>query len=332
MTIPVVALFNNKGGVGKTSLAYHLAWMYSDLGLTILAADLDPQANLTAAFLDEDALEELWPDTEHIQTVFGALNPLFRGTGDILDPIDVKTIADHLYLLPGDLALTRFEDDLSQEWPGCMDARERSFRVISVFWRILQKAARISGAKVVLVDLGPNLGAINRAVMVATDYVVMPLAPDLFSLQGLKNIGPTLKKWRQEWEERRKKAPRGLEIPLGAMKPIGYIIMQHAVRRDRPVKAYARWMERIPHVYQEDVLEPASGSAQEHDPHQIGLLKHYRSLMPMAQEARKPIFHLTSADGAIGAHALLVKDAQKDFSRLAKEIAKRCRIPLPASP
>ncbi|MHC1595014.1 MAG: ParA family protein [Methanotrichaceae archaeon] len=51
MSAPVVAFFNNKGGVGKTSLVYHLAWMYADLGLKVLVADLDPQANLTAAFL-----------------------------------------------------------------------------------------------------------------------------------------------------------------------------------------------------------------------------------------------------------------------------------------
>ncbi len=53
MSIPVIAFFNNKGGVGKTSMVYHLAWMFSDRGLRIVAGDLDPQGNLTAAFLDE---------------------------------------------------------------------------------------------------------------------------------------------------------------------------------------------------------------------------------------------------------------------------------------
>ena len=53
MSALLVAFFNNKGGVGKTSLVYHLAWMYADLGVRVVAADLDPQANLTAAFIDE---------------------------------------------------------------------------------------------------------------------------------------------------------------------------------------------------------------------------------------------------------------------------------------
>ncbi len=49
-----IAVFNNKGGVGKTSLVYHLAWMYSELGWNVLAADFDPQANLTSMFLEDD--------------------------------------------------------------------------------------------------------------------------------------------------------------------------------------------------------------------------------------------------------------------------------------
>jgi len=53
-----IAFFNNKGGVGKTTLVYHVAWMLAELGHKVLAADLDPQANLTSMFLDEDQLEE----------------------------------------------------------------------------------------------------------------------------------------------------------------------------------------------------------------------------------------------------------------------------------
>ena len=79
MSIPVVAFFNNKSGVGKTSMVYHLAWMFSDRGLRVIAADLDPQSNLTAAFLDEDRLEEVIPSDGHALTIFGAVEPLKQG-------------------------------------------------------------------------------------------------------------------------------------------------------------------------------------------------------------------------------------------------------------
>ena len=81
-----IAFFNNKGGVGKTSLVYHLAWMFADRGIKTLAVDLDPQANLTSMFLNEGRLEELWPDGEHPNTVYGAIRPILKGVGDIAQP------------------------------------------------------------------------------------------------------------------------------------------------------------------------------------------------------------------------------------------------------
>jgi cellulose biosynthesis protein BcsQ len=324
----IIAFFNNKGGVGKTSLVFHLAWMYADLGVRVVAADLDPQANLTAAFLDEDRLEELWADSSHPQTVFGCVQPLLEGTGDIADP-HMENIEDHLALLVGDLSLSGFEDELSSQWPQCMDGKPRAFRVISSFWRILQNAAKRHDAQLVLMDLGPNLGAINRAALIAADYVVVPLAPDLFSLQGLRNLGPTLRRWRKEWTERLGKNPvADLLLPTGAMRPIGYIVLQHSERLDRPVKAYNRWMARIPGTYRSAVLdEPEEDFVSiAKDPRCLALLKHYRSLMPLAQEARKPMFNLKPADGAIGAHSHAVQDAYHAFRQLALKIAETANV------
>ena len=85
----------------------------------------------------------------------------------------------------------------------CLDKQPRAFRVISALWRILQSAAKDNQTDIVLVDVGPNLGALNRAVLVATDYVIVPLGADLFSLQGLRNLGPTLQAWRIGWQDRR---------------------------------------------------------------------------------------------------------------------------------
>lgn len=323
MTVQVVAFFNNKGGVGKTSLVYHLAWMYALRGVRVVAADLDPQANLTAAFLDEERLEELWADDDHRQTLFGAVRPLILGVGDIADPA-VEPVADGLGLIAGDLALSGFEDELSRQWPLCLDRDERAFRVVSAFWRTLQGAASEAGAGVVLVDVGPNLGAINRAALVGADFVVVPLSPDLFSFQGLRNLGPTLRRWRREWVDRLDRRPQtlGFGLPSGRMEPIGYVVLQHGVRLDRPVAAYDKWIGRIPSVYRHEVLDqqvPGALTVQS-DPACLAMLRHYRSLMPMAQEARKPIFLLKPADGAIGAHQQAVQRVYADFVGLARRI------------
>lgn len=330
--VPIIAFFNNKGGVGKTSLVYHLAWMYHDLGLRVVAVDLDPQANLTAAFLSEERLEEIWLLDKQPNTIYRCVQPLLRGVGDIVTP-QLEDIKPRLALLIGDLLLSGFEGHLSTEWPGCMDRKERSFRVISAFWRILQRVIKVHAANVILIDLGPNLGAINRAALITADYVLTPLAPDLFSLQGLRNLGPTLFRWREEWQERQTKNPVvDLSLPPGSMRPVGYIVLQHlqhVIRQDRPVKAYQRWIVQIPGIYRQAMLNLASHteiSSIEEDPYCLALVKHYKSLMPLAQAVHKPIFHLKPADGIVGGTTQSVQNAYQDFERLARRIVRNCKL------
>jgi cellulose biosynthesis protein BcsQ len=324
-----IVFCNNKGGVGKTSLTYHLAWMYADLGLSVLAVDLDPQSNLSAMFLSEERLEELWPEGNHPHTIFGFLRPIIKGTGDIAKPF-VERIGDSIGLIVGDMRLSSFEDKLSETWPKCLDRDEAAFRVTTAFYRLIRRAAHSHNADIILIDIGPNLGAINRAVLISTRYVVTPLGPDLFSIQGLRNLGPTLRRWRGEWSNRRTASPKDLNfsLPAGKMKPMGYVVMQHAVRLDRPVQAYAKWMNRIPTEYRAQILNDRlnSPNSPDHDANCLAQLKHYRSLMPMAMEARMPMFALKPADGAIGSHMSAVRKCYEDFKELAQQIAEHCQV------
>lgn len=324
MTAPVVTFFNNKGGVGKTTLVYHLAWMLQEIGIRVVAMDLDPQANLTASFLRDEEVEKLWADT-HRQTVYGALEPLFGGTGAIRAP-HVEEIAPSLGLVSGDLLLSGTEQELSIAWPASLGrdiSARRAFLVTTAFWALAQKAAAQEEAALVLVDVGPNLGALNRAVMIASDHVVVPLAPDLYSVQGLRNLGPTLADWRHEWQIHLANKPDpGIRAPSGGMRPEGYVVLQHGTRVDRVVGAYDRWLQQVPGEYRRSVLqEPADSTPRaDDDEHCLGLLKHYHSLAPLAQEARKPLFMLRSADGAIGAHQQSVRDAYGHFEALARRL------------
>jgi len=156
MTAPVITIFNNKAGVGKTSLVYHIAWMLTDLGHRVLAADLDPQANLTSAFLDETEIERLWESPGDRRTAWGAILPLQQGKGSISRPALSDTGEDRLALLAGDLALSPFEDDLSSQWPECLDGKLRAFQIISSFSTVLTMAASQHSADIVLVDVGSS--------------------------------------------------------------------------------------------------------------------------------------------------------------------------------
>ncbi|OQX29141.1 MAG: chromosome partitioning protein [Spirochaeta sp. LUC14_002_19_P3] len=333
MNIPVLTFFNNKGGVGKTSLIYHLAWMYASMRKKVVIADIDPQANLTSAFLREDRIEQLWSEEKAGSTLYHCIKPL-RDVGDIVAP-DLQKIATDLYLIPGNVELSGFEDALSEVWSSSMGDNNlyRPMRMLSSFWQVIQIAALKISADIIFVDIGPNLGAINRSVLIATNFVVIPLGADLFSLQGLKNLGPTLQSWKALWKKRLDnwqgcrdfKSHPNFKLPTGEMKPIGYVCQQHSVRLDQPVQAYEKWVNRIPSVYREAVLNEDTPVSikQSEDPLCLATIKHYRSLVPMAQEERKPIFMLTPADGAIGSHANAVQDAKRDFEKLGKIIAEK---------
>lgn len=326
-----IAFFNNKGGVGKTSLVYHMAWMFADRGLKVLVADLDPQANLTGISLSEESLENLFT-FEPKPTVYTAIAPIKRGIGDLANVSPIK-LGPRLHLLVGDLDLSEFEDDLSQSWPKCLDRDERGFRVTTAIYRAIRAAAAINDSELVLIDVGPNLGALNRTTMIAADAIVVPVAPDLFSVQGLENVGPRLRTWREEWGERLARAPAAIlrsDLPIGSMNPIGYVVSRHTVRADRPVKAYQRWIERLPNVYARSVLGAAGSKFNsEDDPNLLSRMKDYRSLMPIAQERNKPMFLLKPADGAIGGHFSAVQSCYQDFLTLAQKVAGRTGIIIP---
>lgn len=328
MKAPVIAFFNSRDVAGKTYLAYHLAWMYTDLGYSVVAADLDPQADLSAACLGTDRLEEL--QMEASSTIASALREIQAGREEIAAPHLERAREGHEpavatdvhdtgapAVLVGNPSLASFEEDLSEAWWRYRSGDEDAFQAIAAFRRIIQKAAEIRKAEVVLLDLGSNLGAVNRAALIAADFVVLPLSPDLLSLQALRHSGSALRRWRREWGEG------------GVMQPVGYVVQRPRVRLDRPTQHPERWLEEIPKVYRSAVLgEPeGAGTGIVEDPHCLGLLKSYPGLLSLAHEAHKPIFHLKPADGAMGAHSDAVRTVGRELTRLAQTIAERTGLP-----
>jgi cellulose biosynthesis protein BcsQ len=328
MTVPVLTFFNNKGGVGKTSLAYHLAWMFSELNIKILAADIDPQSNLTAMFLDEERLLKIWnTPVEKPTTLFRCLLPLAMGTGDIFN-IEPEQITQNLVLLPAELNLLTMDAMLLEEWPKCLSDKygDRPFRCTTAFWAVMQEAAERIKADLILVDTGPGISAINRAALVASDFVLIPLRADFFTVQALRNVGITLDDWRQQWHRRLANWKlTAFPLPNGAMRPIGYVVQSPAALHSRMTKSEVSWSNRVPDAYYTNILGQSADNPPtiEQDPECLAQIKHYHSLILLAQEARKPVFLLKPADGAIGSHALSAQDAYGHFQALAEKILRR---------
>ncbi|MBI2397230.1 MAG: ParA family protein [Xanthomonadales bacterium] len=325
-----VAFFNNKGGVGKTTLLFHVAWMMAELGVETVCADFDPQSNLTSMCLGDERLDEIWPEQGERRSIYGAMLPLINASGALAAP-HALSIRPRLSLIPGDLALARSEDRLSVGWMQASAGDIAALRFTSAFGNAVGAIGREREARLALLDVGPNLGAITRAALIAADFIVVPLAPDLFSIQALRNLGPTLRDWRRQWAERAGKAPTTIDFPLprGAMQPAGYVVMQFGLRDQKPVRAYERFLARIPAEFHRNVVEDADTVPPiADDPYHLASLKHYRSLAPLAMQANKPMFELRAADGVIGAHVDAVRACRADFRSLATALALRIGLQL----
>jgi len=319
-----LVLFNNKGGVGKTTLTFNIAHMLARQGYRTVTLDYDPQCNLSAICLSEEDLIDLWESNQQDSTtVARCIDLVRRGKGDVIEPTLVS-VSEDFWLLPGDLALSRFEQPLAEAWGQIQGSdNERSMHVATALQRLADTAAVKVNADVLLLDVGPNLGALNRAALLAADTVILPVAPDLFSLQGLRNVGPVLFDWREDWQ---RAASRTEPTPAAHdFEPRGYIVQQHLARSDRPVKGYQRWVSQIPAVFHAEVLKTPRKrwpKAVDDDTYCIALLKHFASLVPIAQQARKPIFDLKQADGVGGGQIQAVARARSEFTELARAIGR----------
>ncbi len=344
-----LVLFNNKGGVGKTTLTFNLAHLMARRGLRVVVLDYDPQCNISSIFLSEERLAEIWASGDPRATVVDCLEPVRRGKGDVvaprlqpiavgstdeIEPPRLEELDDGLWLLPGHLRLSRFEQPLAEEWGRVSSmGNERALDVTLALTHLMHLASERVGADVALIDVGPSLGALNRAALLACDAVALPVAPDLFSLQGLRNVGPTLREWRHDWHatlEIMRRHERTPPVATHDFLPVGYIVQQHLARSDRPVKAYGDWIQLVPDEYHRHVLGETGGFSgdPEHDPARVFLFRHYSTLVPLAMQARKPMFDLKHADGINGSLYKAVANCRKDMNALVTELARRIGVPI----
>lgn len=218
-----IAVFNNKGGVGKTTLTYHLAYALSELGHKTLLLDLDPQSNLTLYGLSPEDLDQLWEAEEpYIFDFEAARNNASKATfSDFLstprtshlllkatedgtsEPSELPApvwLSEHLGLMPGRLSLHMYEDRIASRWSDAFRGDPLAIRTMTRVRKICEQYAEVYGFEFVLIDTSPSLGILNKVIISTTDGFIIPCGPDIFSLYGIKNIGRALTRWRNEFE------------------------------------------------------------------------------------------------------------------------------------
>lgn len=313
----VISFFNHKGGVGKTTMLFNLAIEMGRLGKRVLMVDFDAQANLSAISLSDDVLMELYEPDADGRTVAHGFRQIVRGAGDVEAP-EAHEIRDGVWLAPGDIRLSDFEGILPGAWTEALAGTERGFRVTSAPYRMVRELGEITEAEYVFIDLGPNVGALNRAVLLGSDYILVPMASDLFSLRALPSVGTSVEQWVGQWQTARSVAPQlNFPIPDGLPKILGYVSQQFNIYRGDPTLAFKEWIAKMDHHIKTGLLEPLAqhddGAGQTlADPAQsegaeLGTLKNFHSLVPHAQTMRQAIFELEADDVIRGAQITRAK-------------------------
>jgi cellulose biosynthesis protein BcsQ len=327
-----IALFNHKGGVGKTTLAVNIAGGLVDQGKRVLLVDADPQCNISSFFLTEANLDKILGESSESEvggTIWSAVKPVVMGTGDVVEVPVYKVATDGLMLLVGDVLLSMYEEELPAAWTDSFARKPRGYAVMGAIRKAVVALATKYKADVIIYDVGPNVGPLNRTIILGCDAFITPVAPDLFSLRALSSVGAAIGKWIQDWRTVQMLAPEERKTELLAAAPayLGYIVSAFKAYGGAKSQPHEYWEAKIaPRVKSRvvDVLRQIDPALVLNPPYKIADVKHYQSLAALAQDCGLPIGWL--GGNVNSGYAPEIAAANKLFSTVASEIYKRVEL------
>lgn len=329
-----IALFNNKGGVGKTTLTVNVARAFGQLGYKTLIVDADPQCNSTAFYLPEEEVDRLLDDSidpEEGGTIWSGIAKHVRGRGEVR-AVSVYEVDENTMLLPGDVLLGAFEDRLSAAWKDSFSKDPTSIDLMSAIHRCVSLTAKAQAADIILYDVGPSVGSLNRALLLGCDYFSVPVGCDLFSLRALGTLGQSLQKWIVEWDTVRTLAKDVDDVTLlsGTPRFAGYITQHFNIYRGRSSSAFEEWEKKIAPRIVKNVVEPMQKISTDFIPtfkhNKLGAVPAFHSLAPLSQKLGIPIGGLRGHSDVNNGYTVKIDEADAIFLVIAKELAKRVCI------
>lgn len=305
------------------------------LGKRVLLVDGDPQCNATQSVLEEDLLGEIyWDRFSARKTLYHYLKPLERGEPSIEGTFEPVRSSENAYktdLIAGHPNMSLVEDRLSQAWSDLQGADPiRGYRISNWMSQLLHSIG--DRYDLIVFDVGPSLGALNRTILLSCDYIVTPFGSDIFSLLGIRNISAWIKSWSDDYERAVANLKRKNETILSEFSGIvdtsvkfrlaGYSVQQYVKRKfkekARPVKAYDEIIQDIPETVQES-LGAFIPDFLKFEDLELGHVPFLYSLVPLAQSQRVPIHALTQHKAVVGNQVRQVAD----YAQLMKVVCHR---------
>lgn len=331
-----ITFFNNKGGVGKTTLAVNIAAYFSmKFNRRIIFIDADPQANSTQMMVPEESWEDYYGAQATRTTLLDYLSPIEDGDADLdfsKEPIPMDENRFKVDLIPGHPRLSIIEDNLSDAWNKCTSGDLGGFRRTNWLKAINEKYK--DNYDFLIIDVGPSLGALNRSILLNTDYIITPMGSDIFSLIGVSNISNWMRNWIRTYEnaidllkenhEQTRIDRYKLNLDISdSSRLIGYSIQQYVTKSfasgRRPIAAYDRIISKTSETIKKSlgflILE-----GLEDDNLNLGDVPYLYSLVPLAQSNNAPMFDLKRSDGVTGGQTNSVKKYEGMIDIISRKI------------
>ena len=319
---------NNKGGVGKTTLAFNTAVSLARMGYKTVLVDLDPQCNLTRLALGEAYYAaHLFSETE--KTIYDVLRGVIEGGSDVnLSVRFLPVKADrNLFLLKGDINLSLYEGLLATAYGQAASGQPIGYFQTSAIDRFLREKGLSEEVDVFIIDTSPSLGILNQTILLGADYFIVPMMPDAFSVQGIENLGIIFERWKAQWRNTAKALAGNTETKLvlnGDPLFIGYVVNSYNVYGKQPIADHRAWMEKIPERVKTYLSEKhcRNGLVEASWKNPLHLIQDYGRIPAKCQEYGVAIFDLDPAliaDNQQGTKENLEK-SKEEFAGLAAAV------------
>lgn len=345
MATKIISLFNHKGGVSKTTTAFHLGWVLAESGKRVLLIDTDPQCNLTGlalSFSDLADFEDFYLGSPNAN-IYNALKPAFSGAPEKLGPAaPVNTACKNLFLLAGHIDISSFEPELSMA-SKLIEAMPVLQNLPGAFGFLIRRTAEHINADYVIIDMSPSIGALNQNILMQSDYFIVPTSPDYFCYMAINSLRRVLPSWYQTTNFLRALNPRlTYKVPDSPPVFLGFISQRFRPRKGKPALAFQKWIDSIYSIVcnefvpelqklgmtlsSEKYIETLGKSAT----CELAQISDFNSLIAISQDCGVPVFALTkkhfeeaNQGGVVLENSITARDAfRKTYEMLGQNIMR----------